>query len=162
VVSGVTVSLLDSSGNPIPVNGQPVTTVSDTNGNYSFGYVAPGIYHVSFPSEGSDNVTSADAISGATGTVTGSSPASNSVAQSGDVAIAIGTDAVVNGVYAEPVVVTTTTTTTTTTPSSTTTTQPGLAYTGSNMPKQVYSVFLMFALGGLFLALVRRRVLKGH
>ena len=44
----------------------------------------------------------------------------------------------------------------------TTTTKPGLAFTGIDVPRQLTSMLLLFATGGLFLALVRRRILRGH
>ncbi|MEO5714797.1 MAG: SdrD B-like domain-containing protein [Luteolibacter sp.] len=45
-VSGVTLALVDSSGNPVLVSGNPVTTISAANGSYSFGNLPPGIYGV--------------------------------------------------------------------------------------------------------------------
>ena len=161
-LSGVTVSLLDGSGNPITVNGSPVTTTTDGSGNYTFGYVAPGTYRVSFADGSSDTVDSANTVSGATGTVTGVSNANNAVAQSLDASVDVATPAVVDAVYTHVEVTTTTTTTATTTAPTTTTTKPGLAFTGSNLPRQLTLMLLLFAAGGLFLALVRRRILRGN
>jgi hypothetical protein len=163
-VSGVTVSLLDGSGAPITVNGTPVTTTTDGSGNYTFGYLAPGTYRVSFADGTSDTVDNANTISGATGTVTGVSSASNAVAQSLDASVDIATPAVVDAVYTHVVTTTTTIapTTTTTEAPTTTTTKPGLAFTGIDVPRQLTSMLLLFATGGLFLALVRRRILRGH
>ena len=75
--------------------------------------------------------------------------------------------AITNGVQKRvtDVVTTTTTiapTTTTTEAPTTTTTKPGLAFTGIDVPRQLTSMLLLFATGGLFLALVRRRILRGH
>jgi hypothetical protein len=161
-VSGVTVSLLDSSSNPITVNGTPVTTTTDSSGNYTFGYLAPGTYLVSFADGSSDTVDSANTVAGATGTVTGVANASNAVALSLAAAVDVATPAVVNAVYSHVEVTTTTSTTTTLPSNTTTTTQPGLAYTGSSFPRQLLSMLLLFASGGLFLALVRKRVLRGN
>ena len=160
----VTVSLLDGSGAPITVNGTPVTTTTDGSGNYTFGYLAPGTYRVSFADGTSDTVDNANTISGATGTVTGVSSASNAVAQSLDASVDIATPAVVDAVYTHVVTTTTTIapTTTTTEAPTTTTTKPGLAFTGIDVPRQLTSMLLLFATGGLFLALVRRRILRGH
>ncbi|MFD0674071.1 SdrD B-like domain-containing protein [Cohnella sp. GCM10027633] len=47
-VSGVTVRLLDTNGDPILSGGTPVTTVTDANGNYSFDDLYPGFYKVKF------------------------------------------------------------------------------------------------------------------
>ena len=71
-VAGATVTLLDSSGNPVLVNGQPVTTTTATNGTYSFGYLLPGDYKVKFGNTTVATATQATTISGSSGTVTGS------------------------------------------------------------------------------------------
>ena len=144
------------------MNGSPVTTTTDGSGNYTFGYVAPGTYRVSFADGSSDTVDSANTVSGATGTVTGVSNANNAVAQSLDASVDVATPAVVDAVYTHVEVTTTTTTTATTTAPTTTTTKPGLAFTGSNLPRQLTSMLVLFAAGGLFLALVRRRILRGN
>jgi hypothetical protein len=89
-VAGVTVSLLDASGNPVrDSNNNPITTTTDANGKYSFN-VAPGTYSVQFSNlptgftfttdnvndNGNDNEDSdaldsgADPVTGRTGTVT--------------------------------------------------------------------------------------------
>lgn len=47
-ISGVVIRLLDSLGSPVLDGfGQPVTTITDTNGNYSFSGLVPGNYCVS-------------------------------------------------------------------------------------------------------------------
>ena len=45
-LTGVTLTLLDLSGNPVLVGGNPVTTTTDALGNYSFSNLAPGTYGV--------------------------------------------------------------------------------------------------------------------
>ncbi|HAX77735.1 MAG TPA: hypothetical protein DCY88_18330, partial [Cyanobacteria bacterium UBA11372] len=47
-LAGVTVKLLDNNGNPVLVGGNPVTTTTDTNGNYLFSGLTPGQYKVQF------------------------------------------------------------------------------------------------------------------
>ncbi|MFM8330556.1 MAG: SdrD B-like domain-containing protein, partial [Candidatus Methylumidiphilus sp.] len=45
-IAGVTLTLLDASGNPVLVSGNPVTTVTDANGYYEFTGLLPGAYGV--------------------------------------------------------------------------------------------------------------------
>ena len=97
--SGVTVSLLDSSGALVLVDGSPVTAVTDSLGNYSFGYLFPGMYKVGFPTSGLTTVSSATVVSGATGTTTGTTTASSGLAISNVAALEVGSNAVVNGLY---------------------------------------------------------------
>ena len=97
--SGVTVSLLDSSGAVVLVDGSPVTAVTDSLGNYSFGYLFPGMYKVGFPTSGLTTVSSATVVSGATGTTTGTTTASSGLAISNVAALEVGSNAVVNGLY---------------------------------------------------------------
>jgi len=80
---GVTVTLLDNSGNVVvDGNNQPVTTTTDSNGNYSFGNLLPASYRVRFPGSGttSQSVTAAlssvTTATGGSGTVTASCAAS--------------------------------------------------------------------------------------
>ncbi|MFZ4057254.1 MAG: SdrD B-like domain-containing protein [Ferruginibacter sp.] len=53
-IAGVSVALLDASGNPVDADGnsgngiQPLTTVTDAFGNYQFNGIAPGSYIVAF------------------------------------------------------------------------------------------------------------------
>lgn len=59
---GVTLTLFDESGNPIvDSNGNPVTTITDSQGNYIFTNLPPGDYIVvETQPEGYDNVTEFD------------------------------------------------------------------------------------------------------
>lgn len=70
-VAGVTVTLLDSSGNPVMQNGSAVTTTTDSSGNYSFGTVTPGSYKVRFDTPTGNQLVSSTTVSGAVGTSTG-------------------------------------------------------------------------------------------
>lgn len=101
-ISGVTVSLLDSSGNPVLVNGSPVTATTAADGTYSFGYLFPGSYKVGFPTSGTKSVSSATVVSGAAGTSAGTANAAAGVATSNVASVAVGTNAVVNGLYSLP------------------------------------------------------------
>lgn len=47
-IAGVTVRLLDGTGNPVLNGGVPVTTVTDATGTYSFNDLYPGAYKVKF------------------------------------------------------------------------------------------------------------------
>ena len=100
-VSGVTVSLLDSSGAPILSGGSPVTATTDGSGNYSFGYLSPGSYKVAFASTTSIS-QSATVASGASGSSLTTSSAVSGTSTSPVVAVAVGTAGVVNGLYALP------------------------------------------------------------
>ena len=68
-VSGATVTLLDSSGNPVLVNGSPVTTTTAADGTYSFGYLFPGTYKVRFSDTSVQTADSATITAGGSGTV---------------------------------------------------------------------------------------------
>ena len=70
-IPGVTVSLLDSSGNPITVNGTPVTTTTASDGTYSFANVLPASYKVSFSTPSGKTLVSSTTVSGASGTTAG-------------------------------------------------------------------------------------------
>ncbi|NEQ73048.1 MAG: carboxypeptidase regulatory-like domain-containing protein, partial [Okeania sp. SIO2C9] len=45
-IPGVTINLLDSNGDPVLENGNPITTTTDNNGDYIFTDVEPGEYQV--------------------------------------------------------------------------------------------------------------------
>ncbi|MBD2667016.1 SdrD B-like domain-containing protein, partial [Richelia sinica] len=60
-LAGVTVKLLDGSGNPVIVGGTPVTTTTDANGNYLFSGLTPGQYQVEFVAPSGYVLTTADA-----------------------------------------------------------------------------------------------------
>ena len=103
-ISGVTVSLLDSSGNPVLVNGSPVTTTTASDGTYSFANVLPASYKIRFNEPGTQVLASSTVVSGATGTTTGSSTVlSAATSATSNVAATIaGTGAVVNALYTIP------------------------------------------------------------
>ena len=54
---GVTVKLLDGNGNPVLVEGNPVTAVTDANGNVSFGGLPPGTYQIAVVTPSGDSVS---------------------------------------------------------------------------------------------------------
>ena len=78
-IDGVKVSLLDCSGNPVLVNGNPVTTTTANGGWYLFDNLMPGCYRVKFDTpagytptqanQGND-ASDSDAVSGITGNYT--------------------------------------------------------------------------------------------
>nr|WP_261341176.1 SdrD B-like domain-containing protein [Fimbriiglobus ruber] len=45
-IGGITVTLLDGTGHPILVGGNPVTTTTDASGHYQFNNLVPGTYQV--------------------------------------------------------------------------------------------------------------------
>ncbi|TCS59805.1 cadherin domain-containing protein [Primorskyibacter sedentarius] len=80
-VAGVVVTLLDAAGNPVLDGGNPVTTMTDADGNYSFGDLLPGDYGVRFESTpdgkeltaqdvGTDDAIDSDAADTGNGTST--------------------------------------------------------------------------------------------
>ncbi|MBO9704894.1 MAG: carboxypeptidase regulatory-like domain-containing protein, partial [Arthrobacter sp.] len=83
-VSGVTVQLLDADGQPVnDANGKPITTTTDSNGNYKFSDLPLGTYKVKFSglpadtaltkaNQGTDDTVDSDAdpATGVTGPVT--------------------------------------------------------------------------------------------
>ena len=82
-VTGVTVNLLDASGNPVlDGSGSPITTTTAADGTYSFGNLKPGSYKVSF---GTNSGTAASATqytdtgAGAAGTNTANATSSTIV-----------------------------------------------------------------------------------
>ena len=98
-VVGATVSLLDSSGNPVTQNGTPVTTTTAANGSYSFGTLALGTYRVKFADIDADTTAMNSAVtSGGSGTTTAQS---NAVVSSTSRLVA-STNGVVNATYSLP------------------------------------------------------------
>ena len=110
VVAGVTVTLMDSTGSsPVTypsdwpdagLRGQPVTTTTDENGDYSFGTLAPGSYRVSF-ADTTDFVAFSAAVMGPSSYGT---PvlAGASMVTSSPVTLAIGSPGVVDATYVLP------------------------------------------------------------
>lgn len=69
-VAGATVTLLDSSGNPVlDSQGNPVTTTTASDGTYSFGYLYPGNYKVKFSDSGVKTADTATITSGGSSSV---------------------------------------------------------------------------------------------
>ena len=99
-VAGVTVTLLDSSGNPVlDSNNQPITAVTDSSGNYSFGLIAVGAYKVKFNDKsGTMTVSTATITSAGSGTTNAASGTVTSAA----VTLVANTNGVVNAAYALP------------------------------------------------------------
>ena len=103
-IPGVTVSLLDSSGNPIVVNGTPVSTTTASDGTYSFTNVLPASYKLRFNEPGSQVLASSTVVSGASGTTTGAVTvvSAATTVTSNTAATIAGTNAVVNALYTIP------------------------------------------------------------
>lgn len=96
-IAGATVKLLDSSGNPVQVDGNDVTAITQSNGTYSFGTLAFGQYKVSFEDLDSDvTASNSTIVQAGSGTTT-----SNSQRVVSNVAtLAVGTNGIVNASYA--------------------------------------------------------------
>ncbi len=100
-VGGVTVTLLDSSGNPVlnPATGNPFTAVTDSSGNYSFTGLAFGAYKVSFPNKNANMTVSTSSVtsggSGNTSAVSGTVVSNTSTLDAS-------TNGVVNAAYILP------------------------------------------------------------
>ena len=98
---GVTVALLDSSGNALnyPTGhaqaGQPVTTTTDADGNYSFPGLSAASYKVRFVDSATATVVSSTVASGGSGTVSASGGAVVSNAS----AVTVGNTSTVNAIY---------------------------------------------------------------
>ena len=114
-IPGVVATLINSAtGLPVrDASNNPVTVTTGADGSYSFGYLAPGSYKVSFasPSSGTGYVArTATTSAGATGTSYGVTNATGSgsaaVALSNTVALAVGADGIVNSDYVIPVIAT--------------------------------------------------------
>jgi CshA-type fibril repeat protein len=103
-IPGVTVSLLDSSGNPITVNGTPVTTTTASDGTYSFANLLPASYKIRFNEPSSQVLASSTVVSGASGTTTGAVTVNSAATTvtSNTAATIAGTNAVVNALYSIP------------------------------------------------------------
>lgn len=103
-ISGVSVSLLDSSGNPVLVGGTPVSTTTASDGTYSFANVLPASYKIRFNEPGSQVLASSTVVSGASGTTTGAVTVMGAATTvtSNTAAIIAGTNAVVNALYIIP------------------------------------------------------------
>lgn len=103
-ISGVSVSLLDSSGNPVLVGGTPVSTTTASDGTYSFTNVLPASYKLRFNEPGSQVLASSTVVSGASGTSTGavSVMSAATTVTSNTAATVAGTNAVVNALYTIP------------------------------------------------------------
>jgi CshA-type fibril repeat protein len=103
-ISGVSVSLLDSSGNPVLVGGTPVSTTTASDGTYSFANVLPASYKLRFNEPGSQVLASSTVVSGASGTSTGtvSVMSAATTVTSNTAATVAGTNAVVNALYTIP------------------------------------------------------------
>lgn len=107
-IAGVTVSLLDSSGNAVmypadyqtvALRGTAVTTTTAADGSYEFPHLYSGSYTVSFPSREGSDVYDSSVVSGAPGTAVGTNSATDSTAVSRAAVVAPGTSAVVNARY---------------------------------------------------------------
>jgi CshA-type fibril repeat protein len=100
-VPGVTVTLLDGSGNPVyqPNSSWLTTTVTDSNGNYAFNNLAWGTYSVSFPNASANmTVSSASVATGGSGTTA----ASAGLAVSNGSTLSSGNNGVINAAYILP------------------------------------------------------------
>jgi uncharacterized repeat protein (TIGR01451 family) len=87
-VTGLLVSLCDSSGNPVlDVGGNPVTTTTDSNGDYLFS-VPPGTYSVKFASPAGYGPTIKDST--ASGATDANDSDINSAGKTGNVTVAAG------------------------------------------------------------------------
>ena len=100
-VAGATVSLLDSSGNPVLVGGSPVTATTAADGSYSFGFLFPGAYKVGFADTGVKTIASTTVTGGGSGSTMDNTAATSLVSNTST--LAVGTNGVVNGVFATPV-----------------------------------------------------------
>ncbi|HEX4128473.1 MAG TPA: SdrD B-like domain-containing protein [Pirellulales bacterium] len=86
-LAGVTVTLVDGSGNPVlATNGQPITTVTDSNGDYTFSGLPPGAYgvHATVPSGYFTGYDSVGTVNGLVDGVATSSTALDDAALSSD------------------------------------------------------------------------------
>ena len=103
-ISGVSVSLLDSSGNPVLVGGAPVSTTTASDGTYSFANVLPASYKIRFNEPGSQVLASSTVVSGAAGTSTGAVTVMGAATTvtSNTAATIAGTNAVVHALYVIP------------------------------------------------------------
>ncbi|MEY5144738.1 MAG: hypothetical protein RL745_99 [Actinomycetota bacterium] len=107
-ITGLTVSLLDGSGNPlnypsdyptVELRGKPIVTQTTKGGIYSFPTLFRGVYRVGFPDAEGWAALNSTVVSGAGGTSTGVANASLGQAVSKVTAVAAGVGAVVNAQY---------------------------------------------------------------
>jgi CshA-type fibril repeat protein len=109
-IRGATVTLKDSNGVTLnypsdyptsALRGQPITTLTDASGNYSFGNVVPGSYKVAFTDGVVGDVWNTTVTSGGTGSTAGLTniPGTVNVVSSNVVTVAAATAGVVNAIY---------------------------------------------------------------
>ncbi|NDE80107.1 MAG: hypothetical protein EB037_04200, partial [Actinobacteria bacterium] len=104
-IGNATVTLLDSSGNPVlDGQGNPITTATAADGTYSFGYLFPGGYKVRFADTGNKTIASTTVTAGGSGSTTDNSAATSLVSNSST--LAVGTNGVVNASYYTPTIAT--------------------------------------------------------
>ena len=104
-IGNATVTLLDSSGNPVlDGQGNPITTTTAAGGTYSFGYLFPGGYKVRFADTGNKTIASTTVTAGGSGSTTDNSAATSLVSNSST--LAVGTNGVVNASYYTPTIAT--------------------------------------------------------
>lgn len=102
-VAGVVVTLLDENGDPVlDGSGSPVTVTTAGDGTYSFGAIYPGSYKASFAEPVGVDLQSGTVVSGAAGTTTGTVTTTGASVESELFTTAVGTDAVVNALFALP------------------------------------------------------------
>jgi uncharacterized repeat protein (TIGR02059 family) len=99
-VAGATVSLLDSSGQPVlDAQNNPITTVTGSDGRYAFNNLYPGSYKVAFQAPADKSLISATTVSGASGSTFATTNTSSTTVTATTSAVAVGTYAVVNSLY---------------------------------------------------------------
>jgi hypothetical protein len=134
-VGGATVTLLDGSGNPILVNGIPVTRVTNSSGHYSFGTLTFGSYKVSFADRDAFALVSESNVTeGGSGTT--SSVAGSVISET--LSLALGQNGVVDAEYEVSQ-------------------DPNLAATGSDVPWQPIWLSFGLLITGLMAQSFRRR-----
>ena len=100
-IANATVSLLDSSGNPVlDGQGNPITTTTAADGNYSFGFLFPGGYKVRFNDVGDKTISSTTVSSGGSGTTSDNTAATSLVSNMST--LMVGVNGVVNASYFTP------------------------------------------------------------
>jgi hypothetical protein len=100
-IANATVSLLDSSGNPVlDGQGNPITTTTAADGNYSFGFLFPGGYKVRFNDVGDKTISSTTVSSGGSGTTSDNTAATSLVSNMSTLMVDV--NGVVNASYFTP------------------------------------------------------------